>query len=289
MTALRKVSPELQQATIVANFQRYFDVEFAVSPRQKAAVYGVRYNVYCEEQQYESADRFPNRQERDEFDEKSLHVLITHKSSGIHAGCVRLVSTGGRRETDILPFEKHCPDSVAPDFFRAQGLQRENICEISRLAVDRRFRRRPGAQDPQSAEAPEGTQAFSEDEVRTFPLIATAGFLAATALTDITGRTDVFALMEPYLPRLMRRAGFIFQRAGEDVEYHGTRAAYFCKTEWAINKLRPELRDLYDSIHAGIDQSYRVLDGWPLSGSYDSRGRGGRGGSLRLVGGGRSR
>ena len=181
MTALRKVSPELQQATIVANFQRYFDVEFAVSPRQKAAVYGVRYNVYCEEQQYESADRFPNRQERDEFDEKSLHVLITHKSSGIHAGCVRLVSTGGRRETDILPLEKHCPDSVAPDFFRAQELQRENICEISRLAVDRRFRRRPGAPDPQSNDAQEGALTFSEDEVRTFPLIATAGFLAATA------------------------------------------------------------------------------------------------------------
>jgi N-acyl amino acid synthase of PEP-CTERM/exosortase system len=196
------------------------------------------------------------------------------------------VGTGGRRATDILPFEKHCPDSIAPDFFRAQGLKRESVCEISRLAVDKRFRRRPGAQDPQSAEAEEGGVLFSEQEIRTFPLIATAGFLAATALTEITDNTDVFALMEPYLPRLMRRAGYSFQRAGEDVDYHGTRAAYFCKTEWAISKLRPELRELYDAIHARIDQSYRVLDGWPFYNDYATRGAAPRGGHLRVVGSG---
>ena len=102
--------------------------------------------------------------------------------------------------------------------------------------------------------------------------------------TDITGRTDVFSLMEPFLPRLMRHAGFVFQRAGKDVEYHGTRAAYFCKTEWAISKLRPELRGFYDAIHARIDQSYRVLDGWPFS--YGTPGASGRGSHLQLVGGG---
>ena len=92
--------------------------------------------------------------------------------------------------------------------------------------------------------------------------------------------------MEPFLPRLMRRAGYIFQRAGQDVEYHGTRAAYFCKTEWAISKLRPELRVLYDAIHTGIEESYRVLDGWPFSG-YANRGSGVRGAHLRVVGAGR--
>jgi N-acyl amino acid synthase of PEP-CTERM/exosortase system len=278
-TAIRRVSPEPQKPSPIEQFHQFFDVDFAVSQAQKNAVYGVRYRVYCEEQSYEPASSFPDCMERDEFDAKSLHVLITHKASGIHAGCVRLVGTGGRRQTDLLPYEKHCPDSVEPDFFRAQGLQRESICEISRLAVDPRFRRRPGAP------VEEGEVQFSDEEMRTFPLIATAGFLAATALTDITGRTDVFSLMEPFLPRLMRHAGFMFQRAGKDVEYHGTRAAYFCKTEWAINKLRPELREFYDGIHARIDQSYRVLDGWPFS-YQGSQGADARGGHLQLVAGG---
>ena len=148
MTAVRKVPSKRKKASPVDNFQKFFDVDFAISREQKNAVYGIRYQVYCEEQKYEPADRFPNRMEQDEFDEKSLHCLITHKSSGIHAGCVRLVSTGGRRSTDILPIEKHCPGSILPDFFRAQNLQRESICEISRLAVERRFRRRLGAQNP---------------------------------------------------------------------------------------------------------------------------------------------
>ncbi|MCZ6831791.1 MAG: PEP-CTERM/exosortase system-associated acyltransferase [Gammaproteobacteria bacterium] len=286
MAALRVIATDPQGNSTVNLFQKYFDVDFAVSQEQKNAVFGLRYRVYCEERKHEPAHRFPNRMEHDEFDDKSLHCLITHKSSGIHAGCVRLVGTGGRRETDVLPFEKHCPGSVAPDFFRAQNLQREFICEISRLAVDRRFRRRPGAQEPLAGKAAQGAPVFSDEEVRTFPLIATAGFLAATALTEITGRTDAFAMMESYLPRLLRRAGFIFHRAGENVEYHGTRAAYFIKTEWAINKLRPELRGLYKAIHARIDQSYRVMDGWPFSNGY---GTAGRGGHLRVVGVGHRR
>ena len=290
MSALRRVSPEQQTRSLIDQFHEFFDVDFAVSQAQKNAVYGVRYRVYCEEQGYEPAASFPDHMERDEFDARSLHILITHKASGIHAGCVRLVGTGGRRQTDILPFEKHCPDSVEPDFFRTQGLQRESICEISRLAVDPRFRRRPGApveagvKESVEESAEESAEQFSEEEIRTFPLIATAGFLAATALTDITGRTDVFSLMEPFLPRLMRHAGFVFQRAGKDVEYHGTRATYFCKTEWAIAKLRPELREFYDGIHARIDQTYRVLDGWPFS-YQGTQGASARGGHLRLVAG----
>jgi N-acyl amino acid synthase of PEP-CTERM/exosortase system len=281
MTALRRVSPVPQKRSLIDQFHQFFDVDFAVSQAQKNAVYGLRYRVYCEEQHYEPVERFPDGMERDEFDAKSLHILITHKASGIHAGCVRLVGTGGRRQTDLLPYEKHCPDSVEPDFFRARGLQRESICEISRLAVDPRFRRRP------DATVEEGEEQFSAEEIRTFPLIATAGFLSATALSDITGRTDVFSLMEPFLPRLMRHAGFEFQRAGKDVDYHGTRAAYFCKTEWAIDNLRPELREFYDGIHARIDQSYRVLDGWPFS-YQRAAGTTPRGNRLQLIAGGRS-
>jgi N-acyl amino acid synthase of PEP-CTERM/exosortase system len=287
MAALRLVSPAQQTRSLTDQFLAFFDVDFAVSQAQKNAVYGVRYRVYCEEQNYEPADRFPDRMEQDEFDAKSLHCLITHKASGIHAGCVRLVGTGGRRESDILPYEKHCPDSVEPDFFRTRDLQRDSICEISRLAVDRRFRRRPGARNPGATEVEAGAGQFSGEEIRTFPLIATAGFLAATALTEITQRTDVFALMEPFLPRLMRHAGFTFQRAGRDVEYHGTRAAYFCKTEWAVNKLRPELRALYHAIHERIDQSYRVTDGWPLSDGRGVQTTADQSNHLRVVGAGR--
>ncbi|MFB3076595.1 MAG: PEP-CTERM/exosortase system-associated acyltransferase, partial [Lysobacterales bacterium] len=234
---------EPQNQSLAERFQQYFDVDFAGSLEQKSAVYRIRYRVYCEDLEYEPADLFPDRLERDIFDEHSLHCLITHRRSGKHAGCVRLVAAGGPYEGGVLPFEKNCPGSVAPEFFSARNLQRESMCEISRLAVDRLFRRRTGEQVTRLGE--ENAMDCTHQEMRTFSLIAVAGFLAATALTEITGRTDVFAMMEPFLPRLLKRSGIEFERAGEDLEYHGTRAPYFIKTEWATNNMRPDLRELY--------------------------------------------
>lgn len=255
MTGLRN-SCENKNTDLISDFLNFFDIDFAATARQKAAVYNVRYNVYCLEKEFEPAENFPDRQERDEFDSRSLHCLITHKPSGIHAGCVRVVGTQGRRETDLLPFEKHCPDAISPEFFRENPVKRGNMCEVSRLAVDARFRKRAAEEElPSGMEALEVPR-FSDDEVRTFPMIATAGFLAATALADVSDRPDSFAFMEPFLPRLMKRAGLQFERAGRDIEYNGRRAAYHIKTQSAVQGLRPELRDLYNAIHRRVAEGY---------------------------------
>jgi N-acyl amino acid synthase of PEP-CTERM/exosortase system len=252
MTATSETSPK-HASNLVGDFLRYFEVEFAARPEQRSAVYGLRYKVYCLEEQYESAAAFPDRQETDDYDSHSLHCLITHRSSGLPAGCVRVVSG---KASGLLPFERQCPDSVEPGFFQAHALRRENISEISRLAVDGRFRRRLSNQKPEGLQGAPDLQ-FCESELRTLPLIATAGFLAATALTAISDQTDVFALMEPYLPRLMRRAGYRFQRAGHDIEFNGTRAPYFIRTQRAVEGLRPALRELYDAVYVDLARAYR--------------------------------
>ena len=245
---------ELIKQSLTERFQQYFDVEFAGSREQKSAVYGIRYRVYCEDFGFEPAEDFPERQEHDEFDGQSLHCLVTHRRSGKPAGCVRVVSTVGRRGDTILPFEKHCPGSVKPEFYRTMGLQRDSLCEVSRLAVDRTFRRRGGEQFGRLGQG--HAMDCSLQEKRTFSLIAVAGFLAATALSDITGRTNVFALMEPFLPRLLHRTGLNFKRAGEDMDYHGLRAPYFIKTEWAVDNMRDDLRGLYNTIYQQMERSY---------------------------------
>ncbi|MDX1734231.1 MAG: GNAT family N-acyltransferase, partial [Halioglobus sp.] len=88
------------------NFLRYFDVVYAGSADLMQEVYGIRYRVYCEEFKYEPSVAFPDKQEKDEYDESSLHALILHKSSGLAAGCVRMVSAAPNDEP--LPFEKNC-------------------------------------------------------------------------------------------------------------------------------------------------------------------------------------
>ncbi|MCB1844310.1 MAG: PEP-CTERM/exosortase system-associated acyltransferase [Halioglobus sp.] len=215
----------------------------------------MRYRVYCQEFSYEPADAFPDNQEFDEFDANSLHAIIYHKSSGLAAGCVRLVATTGPGGEDLLPFEKNCAGSLDQQYIESLALERDKVCEISRLAVDSAFRRRSGEQVTRYGEV-DGLDC-SQQERRTFSLIAVTCFLAATALTDISGRTNVFAMMEPFLPRLLQRSGIDFQRVGHDIDYHGMRAPYFVTTQAALDNMRPDLKELYTEVHRRIYEGYK--------------------------------
>ncbi len=242
-----------QRVSLADAFLRYFDVSLASSEAQKRATYHIRYRVYCQEFGYEPAERFPDRLEKDEYDDHSLACLISHRTSGMPAGCVRLVPA---MDEEPLPLEKYCGEALDRDFLNGLALDRATLCEISRLAVDGAFRRRAGEAVTRFGEVE--ALGCSEQERRTFPLIAVAAFLASTALTEVSGRTNVLAMMEPFLPRLLKRSGILFQRAGQDIEYHGRRAPFFITTASALEKMRPDLRELYDDIHARIKADFQA-------------------------------
>lgn len=245
---------EQPSPSLAENFLQYFDVALAVSEEQKKDVYHLRHSVYCEEFKYEPADRFPNKEESDGFDKDSLHCLITHKSSNTPAGCVRMVKTSDNLDNNTLPFEMYCKDSLDTQTIEDMHLARNTMCEISRLAVDGPFRRRLGETVTRFGKI--DSIDCTRQEMRTFSMIAVAGFLSATALTSLTNRSDVFAMMEPFLPRLLKRSGIVFQRVGSDIDYHGLRAPYFIKTESALENMRTDLLELYEEIYRNISADF---------------------------------
>jgi len=236
------------------SFQQYFTVQLATTPELKSKVYHVRYRVYCDEFGYEPVELFPDQEEKDEYDDASLHCLIMHKESGLPAGCVRLVPAYVKGEFIPLPLEKHCAESLDQQQIEQMNLDRKTVCEISRLAVDRIFRRRSGEELTRFGEV-DGLD-VTQQERRTFSLIAIAAFLAATAMTDLSQKTNVFAMMEPFLPRMMKRSGIIFEKVGFDMDYRGIRAPYFIQTESALTHMQSDLRDLYDWIYRQLAQQY---------------------------------
>ena len=252
--AKKVINQEEKKDSLTESFLHYFTIDLAITPAQKESVYKIRYRVYCEEFGYEPADHFPDRMEFDEYDDHSLHCLITHKSSGRPAGCVRLIPAVVDGNSEMLPFEEACAESLDTVFIQAMNLDQKSVCEISRLAVDGAFRRRSGETKTRFG----GVDALdcTHQEKRTFDLIAVAGFLAATALSDLAYRTYVFAMMEPFLPRLLKRSGIIFQKVGEDIEYHGVRAPYFIRTQSALDNMRPDLKNMYEAIYEQIRPSY---------------------------------
>ena len=243
-----------QSNMLTEDFARYFRVELVTSKQQEKEVYGVRYRVYCEEFNYVATDVCPDQLETDEFDKHSLHCLIIHKESGRTAGCVRLVSACEDNENGLLPFEKYCKLSINDEMIDNDILQLSTKCEISRLAVDGAFRRRLGEKATRFGEI--DSVDWTKHEQRTFSLIAIAGFLAATALTDLTHKNNVFAMMEPFLPRLFKRSGIVFQRVGGDIDYHGIRAPYFITTQAALDSFSSDLKIMYDWVYQQIEVSF---------------------------------
>ena len=234
-----------QFPSLAEAFFNYFDVGLVATQEERNQVERLRYRVYCEEFGYEAADAFPNHQETDRFDDHSLHCIISHKGSGEAAACVRLICA---TEDRSLPIETYCIGSIHTDYLEPLTLERDRVCEISRLAVDPAFRRRPGETHTRLGEF--DAMDCSHQEQRTFSLTSIATILASFAMSSLTDRTRIFTMMEPnHLPRLLRRAGILMQQAGDDMEYHGVRSAYFITTDIALSNMRDDLLVMYQAIH----------------------------------------
>lgn len=235
---------------IAEQFQQYFSVTPATTTAVKHEIYKLRYEVYCKEFNYEPIENFPDGMEHDEYDAYALNVLVQHKSTGLAAGCTRLITTDPANADTPLPIERYCRDSLNIDYLNDLNLSRQSICEASRLSVSENFRRRRG--ESKTRFGCLESLGFSPHELRTFPLISVSISLATTALTELTGRHFMLAMMEPSLPRLLQRIGYNFEQVGDITDYHGKRAAYLQETNAVLQNLKPELRDLYNEIRKSL-------------------------------------
>ena len=237
------MNPEI--SSLFMDFARYFELSLALTDEQKAAVYAVRYNVYCEEFGYEDPKAFLDHMESDVFDQQSVHCLVTHRATGVPAGCVRLVTVDADTS---MPLESHCGDALDQDFFREMEGRRVSMAEISRLAVDSQFRRRRGESETRFGNT--SSLHFAAREQRTFSLIAVSLFLAAAAVADINKRPDCFAIMEPFLPVILRRTGVVVKRVGDDFDFKGVRAPYYLNINELIKGAPDELRLCFDVVRS---------------------------------------
>lgn len=238
-----------ENQNLVARFNEYFKVGLAESDEDKESVYKVRYRVYCEEFEFLDADNYEGEMERDEFDDVSPNCLITHHS-GLPAACVRLVFGAIDGKPQKMPYEVlpniEFDESVLKEF----GGTRDNVVEISRLAVDGAFRRRSGEALTRFGEI--DSLGLDQAERRTFGLISVAAFFSSAAMAEGFGRTVGVAMMEPFLPRLMSRSGIIFKQAGPAIDYHGKRAPYVINLESFFDSLNPDLLKFYESIRHSL-------------------------------------
>lgn len=235
---------------IAEHFTRFLQPQIAITDELKAEVFKIRHQVYCEELAFEKEKA--ERQEYDEFDPQSLFALIKHKPTGIYTSCVRIVKSKSAEE--LLPIEKYCIDAIEDQQLHPKNFKREEICEISRLAVKADFRRRKTDQFKGSALGAISETTYSETELRCFPFIAIGLYMAAATLAIDTNTKHVYVMMEPRLARSMKFVGIHFHQLGKAIDYHGLRAPYYINPQIFMANLSPGFKSLYVAIEQDLRQ-----------------------------------
>lgn len=233
---------------IAEHFTQFLEPQVANNDTLRAEVFKIRHNVYCEELGFEQVKS--DGMERDEFDDQSLFSLIRHKPSDNYTSCVRMVTS--RSDDELLPIEKFCLDSIHDKELSPVNFPREQISEISRLAVKAQFRRRKTDQFKGSAIGAISEESYSETELRCFPFIAIGLYMVAATLAIESGIQHVYVMMEPRLARSMRFVGIKFHQLGPAIDYHGVRAPYYINPEIFLSNLSPGFKRLYQSIEKDI-------------------------------------
>lgn len=230
------------------HFSSFLEPVLAYSDPLRDTSFGIRHNVYCDELKFEPVRE--NGMETDEFDAFSEHCLIRHIATGAYAGTVRLVKP--QKQHELLPIEKFCLSSINNTTLSPQNFRRNEIAEISRLAVPREFRRRQMDRFDGAAVGVINQQTYSESELRCFPFIAVGLYFAAAATAIEQGIHHAYVMMEPRLARSMSFVGIKFEAIGPVIEYHGQRAPYYINQHLLQSSLKPNFALLLNRIREQV-------------------------------------
>jgi N-acyl amino acid synthase of PEP-CTERM/exosortase system len=224
-----------------------FKIFIAETPQLKKEVFHIRYQVYCEEFGYEPLSKFPDRLERDIYDQRSIHCLLHHEPSGKYVACIRLVLSDTQYPEAKFPFENVCNDHLI-DF---EQTPRSLFGEVSRLAVLREFRRSPNQENKNNHSLVSNNFKNNQPSLSIIPFSL---YLSNIAVGLELGLEYALTFMEPRLARHLRISGLIFRPIGELVDFKGKRAPFIMKKSEILSGIskNTEVFELFQLIQARI-------------------------------------
>lgn len=235
------------------NFLKKFNLILATTERDKARVFSLRHRVFCEELGFFSLD-LADRLEQDAFDTNSLHCLLEHRATGLAIGCLRVVmACDSKGDAFPIPVEKHCRELGVAISLDWKAVGRDSLCEISRVAIPKFFR--SGGKDESLATDLE-RWVFGQHERQDFLMAGVALNLCATALSGISKRYHVLAMIEPRFQRLLARVGLHFEQVSPTVELLGLRAAFYIHQQRAETELSETVRPLYNALRINLESQF---------------------------------
>lgn len=228
--------------------------------RVEQLVFALRYQVYCLEKSFLSADDYPNGLERDEYDDYSTYITATDQSN-IVVGSIRIVMPP---EGMLFPFQKHCTH-----LFKEKPLPSPHDCvELSRFVISKVYRRR--ADDTSFGVSSKLLGEFSDQASviasqknehgrKQQPEILLGIVRQMYRHCKEIGVSYWYVAIEPSLARMLRRINFHFEAIGEEENYYGPVTPYLLaidKFEFDLSRNDPAM---FAWFQASLDEGDRLL------------------------------
>lgn len=239
-------------------FSRMFTLAPALDEASIEQVHRIRHDVYCRDLGWE-----PVREdglEIDAYDRHSIHCLLRRCDTGEPVGCTRLILASPEKPEAPLPFEDSCSEVIDRRLIDPSRLPRQDIAEVSRLAVTSAYRQRKGETGTPGSVSEEDFE--SRAGMPRFPFIPVGLYMGVAAIARHLNIEHVFVLTEPRLASHFSRIGFNIQIIGGTIEHRGTRMPSMLNTSKVLPNLRPMIRPLYEVIEASVEEAFQRHPGF---------------------------
>ncbi len=239
-------------------YQRYFEIIIAETPEQKETAYQIRYHVLCQERRIPGFDQssYPEKLEKDDFDDRAMHALVRHRSSGNYIGTIRLVLPDPNAPEKPFPVESYT--HLDTEYLKNRNVSRLEMAEISRALVVKEFQRRKGdllyqengersCEKNGASETGEENKFFDKQKDRR--VTANISLILMAAVVQMSVRSNAegwLSFINPALNRLLSYSGMEFIPIGPLVECHGIRRPYFAKMTDILDKTYSEYQDVWE-------------------------------------------
>ena len=226
----------------------------------KKEIYKLRYDVYVSEFGFEKKEDHPSGLEKDIYDPHSVELAAIEKiddNTQKVIGTIRLIL----HSKNGFPIE-----NAVPIKFIGEKPPIEKIAEISRLTINKDYRRRQGdglfgvesyLKVSEGGIIPERGR-IKKERIRIQPFLVLGLLKEIYQVSKKLGITHWYMITEKKLWYAMKRFNLIFRQIGEPVHYHGLRIPYLGVIDEIEQDLMNKHMDFYQDFLVGLDKQY-----WP--------------------------
>lgn len=231
-----------------AAFHQYFEIVNADTSELLKEAFSLRFRILCMHNDipgFNSVD-YPGKLENDEYDHRSVHLLLRHRPTDTFIGTTRLILPDLQHPENKLPTELNT--RFYPEF-EISSSSRKHTAEISRFAILGDFFKRKSEHYTLVGPADIPTQpAGTPHERRRFPhpmLGLVIGIVQTCAQYEIY---HLLSSMEPALNKLLGFYGLQLDPVGPPADYHGLRRPYYVCLLDGLDRIRHDQRAMWELV-----------------------------------------